>query len=230
MADESVWATSLLGVFCVFVCLFVFSPSYVAFWDSKTPHRPTSERVSCCLETSPLSWLPSWDWSPSLTLLSLFLSFIFYLTSFQREWAAFLGAWCPLPAFRSCFVEVAQHLNDLLMNLLGRKWSPHPIPLPSWDRPPPLSSFCLSWHLHLPKSHIEYGSASTCLVLWILHGAEFSSQPTLYQEHTFCRVTIWSCNPTHGRISRQNHNSKRYMGICLVVQWLRLSTLQCGGL
>ena len=54
------------------------------------------------------------DGSLSLTLLSLFLSFIFCPTSFWREWAAFLGAWCPLPAFRSCFVEVAQHSNDLL--------------------------------------------------------------------------------------------------------------------
>ena len=42
---------------------------------------------------------------------------------------AFLGAWCPPPAFRSCkFVEFAQRSNDLLMNLWGRKWSPHPIP------------------------------------------------------------------------------------------------------
>ena len=36
--------------------------------------------------------LPSWDRSPSLPLLSLFLSFIFCPTSFQRQWAAFLGA------------------------------------------------------------------------------------------------------------------------------------------
>ena len=53
--------------------------------------------------------LPSWDRSPSLPLLSLFLSFIFCPTSFRRQWAALLGAWCPLPAFRSCFVEFAQH-------------------------------------------------------------------------------------------------------------------------
>ena len=33
------------------------------------------------------------------------------------------------------FVEVAQHSNDLLMNLLGRKWSPHPIPPPPWGCP-----------------------------------------------------------------------------------------------
>ena len=32
---------------------------------------------------------------------------------------AFLGAWCPLPAFRSCFVEFTRRLNALLMNLLG---------------------------------------------------------------------------------------------------------------
>ena len=66
-----------------------------------------------------------------ITLLSLFLSFIFCPISFQRWWAAFLGVWCYLLAIRSCFVEFAQHSNVLLMNLQGRKWSPHSIPLPS---------------------------------------------------------------------------------------------------
>ena len=75
--------------------------------------------------------LPSWDGSLSLPLLSLFLSFIFCATSFQREWAAFLGAWYALPAFRSCFVKFAQRSNVLSMNLWGRKWSPHPVPPPS---------------------------------------------------------------------------------------------------
>ena len=83
--------------------------------------------------------LPSWDGSPSLPLLPLFLSFIFFPTSFQRQWAAFLGAWCPLPAFRSCFVEFTQCSNVLLMNLLGRKWSPCRIPLPSSANPPKAS-------------------------------------------------------------------------------------------
>ena len=73
--------------------------------------------------------------SPSLPLLSLFLSFIFCPTSFWRQWAAFMGAWCPLPAFRSCSVEFARLSNVLSMNLWGRKWSPRPIPLPSQDRP-----------------------------------------------------------------------------------------------
>ena len=77
--------------------------------------------------------------SPSpgqVSIPSLFLCFfVFYIcpTSFWREWAPFLGIWCPLPAFRSCFVEVAQHSNELLMNVFGRKWSLCPIPPPSWD-------------------------------------------------------------------------------------------------
>ena len=112
---------------CLFVCisLLVMLPSEIP----KLPTDPPVERVSWCLETS-ASWLPPRDESQSLTLSSLFLSFISCLNSFWREWAVFLGAWCPLPAFRS-FVEVTQHSNDLLMNLWGRKWSPHPIPLPS---------------------------------------------------------------------------------------------------
>ena len=109
--------------------------NYVAFWDSNPHHRPTSERISCCLETSPPSLLPPQDRCQSLTLLSLSLSFIFCPTCFWKEWAAFLGAWYPLPVFRNCFVEVAQHSNDLLMNLWGRKWSPCPIPPPSWNFP-----------------------------------------------------------------------------------------------
>ena len=64
------------------------------------------------------------------------LYFIFCPITLQREWTVFLGAWCPLPAFRSCFMKVAQHSGDLLMSLWERKRSPRPIPLPSWDCPP----------------------------------------------------------------------------------------------
>ena len=118
---------------CVCVCVCVFSPCYVALWDSKTPHIHSCEWISYCVETSPSSWLPPQGRSLPRNLLSLFLSFIFCPTSFWIHWAAFMGVWCPLPAFRSCFVEVAQDSNDLLMNLLGRKWSPYPIPPLSWD-------------------------------------------------------------------------------------------------
>ena len=77
---------------------------------------------------------PSRDGAPSPPPLSPFSSFIFFPTCFWRQWSAFLDARCPLPAFRSCFVEVAQHSDDLLMNLWGRKWSPRSVPPPSWDR------------------------------------------------------------------------------------------------
>ena len=114
LAPSSWWwtqvsgATSPLGVAVRHViCGDFFPPSYVALWDSKTLHRPAGERVSWCLETSPPSRLPPQDGSPSLTLLSLFLPIIFCPTSFWRQWAVFLGASCPLSAFRSCFVEFA---------------------------------------------------------------------------------------------------------------------------
>ena len=97
-------------------------------------------------------WLPSQDGAPSLPLLSLFLSFVFFPTSFWRQWAAFLGAWCPLPAFRSCCVEFTQRLNVLLMNLWGRKWSPRPIPPPSYNR---------LWEYFLMKDFLRF-----CFVLF----------------------------------------------------------------
>ena len=128
------FAASLLGELPLgswsvgFNYLFIFPPCYVALCSSKALHGLGSESVSWCLETSLFLRLPSWDGAPSLPLLSLFLSFIFFTTSFRRQWAAFLGAWCPLPAFRSCFVQFTQCLNVLLMNLWGRKWSPRPIP------------------------------------------------------------------------------------------------------
>ena len=86
----------------------------------------------------------------SFPRMSLFLSFIFCPTSFRREWAAFLDVWCPLPAFRSCFVEASQHSNYLLMNLWWRNWSPCPIPLPSWGQP-------LS-HIHPPSNLLKGNS------------------------------------------------------------------------
>ena len=87
--------------------------------------------------------LPSWDGSLALPLLFLFLSFVFFPTSFRRQWSAFLGAWCPLPAFRSCFVEFSQCSNVLFINLWGRKWSPHLFFHHLRTAP---SSFCFSWH------------------------------------------------------------------------------------
>ena len=120
-------------VFCGFLFLFFISfPSYVALWDS--PQTRLWEGFPLFGNFSSFR-LPPQNRSSSLTLLSLLLFFIFCPTSFPREWAAFLDAWCPPPAFRSCFGEVAQHSNDILMNLCRRKWSPRPILPPSLDHP-----------------------------------------------------------------------------------------------
>ena len=72
--------------------LFIFPPCYIVLCASKARHRLGSESVSWCLETPLFLRLPSQDGAPSLPLLSHFLSFIFFPTSFQRQWAAFLGA------------------------------------------------------------------------------------------------------------------------------------------
>ena len=112
--------------------LFIFLPSYVAFWGSKAHHRFTGEGVSWCLETSLFFKTPFLGRISIPASFVSFTSFIFFLTSLRIQWPAFLGARCPLPAFRSCSVEFTQRSNVLLMNLWERKWSSHPIlgPLP----------------------------------------------------------------------------------------------------
>ena len=109
--------------------------------------------------------LPSQDRAPSLPLSSLFLSFIFFPTSFRRQWAAFLGVWCPLLAFTSCFVEFTQRLNVLLMNLWREKMVFPPYSSAILGQPPPcliilelsepvrLSTHLYSWNLHTHKKN-----------------------------------------------------------------------------
>ena len=75
-----------------FSYLLIVPPYYVALCASKAQHKLGSESVSWCLETSLFLRLPSWAGALSLPVLSLFLSFIFFPTSFRRQWVAFLGA------------------------------------------------------------------------------------------------------------------------------------------
>ena len=91
--------------------IYLFFLLVMLLWDSKTPHRPTGERVSWCLETSPLLRLRPQDGSLSLTLLSLFLSFIFCPTSFQREWLPF---WVP-GVLRQCSEVILWYLLSVQM-------------------------------------------------------------------------------------------------------------------
>ena len=90
-----------------FNCLFIFPPCYVALSGSKAHHRLGSESVSWCLETSLFKTPFPGQSSIPPSFVSFFVFYIFP-TSFQRQWAAFLCTWCPLPAFRSCFVEFTE--------------------------------------------------------------------------------------------------------------------------
>ena len=129
------WASALLLCWELPLCTQSVGFNYLFFLPVMLPSVVPRLATDSAVRVFPGVWkllsflrLPSQDRALSLPLLSLFLSFIFFPTSFQRQWAAFLGAWCPLPAFRSCFVEFSQRSNVLLINLWGRKWSPHPIP------------------------------------------------------------------------------------------------------
>ena len=134
VADAGIWGTFLLGVaFRHVICEFYlfFLPVRLPSETQKLP-PDLPVRGFPGVWKLPLLWLPSRDRSPSLALLSLFLSFIFCPTSFRRWWSAFLGSWCPLLAVRGCFVKFTQRSNVLSMNLQGRKWSPGPNPPSSW--------------------------------------------------------------------------------------------------
>ena len=129
VADAGVCAASPLGVtvghvICGFKLFIYFSSQLCC--PLRFQGSPQTRQWECFLVFGNFSLFkdPSQDGSPSLPLLSLFLSFIFFPTSFRRQWAAFLGAWCPLPAFRSQFVAFTQHSNVLLMNLWEKVVSP----------------------------------------------------------------------------------------------------------
>ena len=119
VVDASLWGTILLGValrqvICGFYLFFL--PVRLPSKIQKLPPDPPLRGFPGVWKL-PLLRLPSQGGSPSLALLSLFLSFIFCPTSFRRQWVAFLGARCPLLLIRSCFMEFAQCSNVLLMNL-----------------------------------------------------------------------------------------------------------------
>ena len=119
VADVGIWGTFLLRVaFRNVICEFYlfFLPVRLPSEIQKLPPDPPVRGFPGDWKL-PLLWLPSRDGSPSLALLSLFLSFIFCPTSFWRWWAAFLGTWYLLLVVRSCFVKLAQGSNVLSMNL-----------------------------------------------------------------------------------------------------------------
>ena len=74
-------------------------------------------------------WLVKVSWLGKLVSVFCWVE-LYFFSLLSKSWVAFLGAWCPLPAIRSCFVEFTRCLNALLMNLWGRKCSSCPTPPP----------------------------------------------------------------------------------------------------
>ena len=113
VADAGVWGTFLHVIYGFYLFfLTVRLPSVIR----KLPPDPPAQGFPGDWKLPPLR-LPSREGSPSLALLSLFLSSLFCPTSFRRQWAAFLGALCPQVAIRSCFVKFALRSIVLWMNL-----------------------------------------------------------------------------------------------------------------
>ena len=77
-----------MGFNYLFIFLQVMLPSEVPRLSTDPPVRvfPGVWKLLSFVKLS------SQEGSPSLPLLALFLSFIFFPTSFRRQWAAFLGA------------------------------------------------------------------------------------------------------------------------------------------
>ena len=69
----------------------------------------------------PLLRLPSREGSPSLALLSLFLSFIICPTSFRRQWVAFLGNQMSAASDQKLFCEVFSVFNCSFDEFVGEK-------------------------------------------------------------------------------------------------------------
>ena len=116
VADAGVWGTFLLGV----AIRHVICGFYLFFLPIRLPSKIRKLPPESPVRGFPGVWkllllrLPSWDGSPSLALLSLFLSFYILSYLLPKTMVCFSG--CQL-AIRSCFVKFAQCSVVLSMNL-----------------------------------------------------------------------------------------------------------------
>ena len=101
--------------------LFIFPPSYVALSGSKACHRLGSESVSWCLETSLFLRLPSWDGAPSLPLLSLFLSFIFFSYLLSKTMGCFSGCLMSSARIQKLFCGICSAFKCSFYEFVGEK-------------------------------------------------------------------------------------------------------------
>ena len=134
VVDAGIWGTFLLGVaFRHIICgFYLFSlPVRLTSKIRKLPPDPPVRGFPGVWKL-PLLRLPS---RGRVSFPSSFVSlFIFYILSYLllKTMGCFSGCLMSSATIRSCFVKFAQCSIVLSMNLQGRKWSPCPIPLPSW--------------------------------------------------------------------------------------------------
>ena len=117
--------------------LFIVPPGCVALWGSKARHRLTSESVSWCLETSLFFKTP---FPGRISVPTSFVSLlIFYIFSYLLSKTTGCFSRCLLSSacIQKLFCGISSAFKCSFDEFVGgRKWSPHPIPLPSQDRPP----------------------------------------------------------------------------------------------
>ena len=108
-------------ILCVCVCVCVFSSwlcCSLRFQNSPQTHLWEGFLLdgNFSFFTTPAGKVSVPKSFVSFFFFFFFGSFIFCPTSFPRESAAFLGTWYPPPTFKSCFLKVAQHSNELMVN------------------------------------------------------------------------------------------------------------------
>ena len=121
--DGGVWSTFLPGVAFRHVICGFYSFSLPVRSPSKIQKLPPAPPVWGFpgVWKLPLLRLPSQDGSPSLALLSLFLSFIFCPTSFRRQWGCFSGRLMFSASDQKLFCEVCSAFNCSFDEFVGEK-------------------------------------------------------------------------------------------------------------
>ena len=109
----------------LFLCLFILlkllslaCPS--VFWKFVAPPYCGGSSLWVGLE----EWFVKVSWLGKLVSVFWWVE-LYFFSLLLKSWVVFLGAWCPLRAFRSCFVEFTRRLNALLFGLVGI----YPVPL-----------------------------------------------------------------------------------------------------
>ena len=142
---------------------------------------------------------PSRDGYPSLPLLSLFLSFIFFPTSFRRQWAAFLECLMSSASIQKLFCGICLAFKCSFDEFLGEK-----VVSPSYSSTilgsPPLSFSCKSCFCFYSDSQFtNWFSWGNIIYTYIkkltkLHAkCEIFPESLIYMSHF--RLRLWHLHP-----------------------------------